>query len=125
MARGVEAATVDDYLERMHEPFGAALRVVRDRLVGAIPGVEQVISYRVPIFRYRGRGLVGLSVTAKECSLLLMSPPAAKALAGSLDEGSITGATLHFDPAHPLSEATIRRIVDLRIREVDAALGDH
>jgi uncharacterized protein YdhG (YjbR/CyaY superfamily) len=122
MARGVEAATVDEYLDRMPEPFAAALREVRERLVAAIPDVEQVISYRVPIFRYRGRGLVGLSATSKECSLLLMSPPAAKALAGTLNEGSVTGATLHFDPAHPLSEATIRRVVDLRIREVDAAL---
>jgi uncharacterized protein YdhG (YjbR/CyaY superfamily) len=122
MARGVEAATVDEYLERTPEPFGAALRIVRDRLVAAIPEVEQVISYRVPIFRYRGRGLVGLSATAKECSLLLMSPPAAKTLAGTLDEGSITGATLHFDPEHPLTEPTIRRIVTLRIREVDDAL---
>ncbi|NEN07261.1 DUF1801 domain-containing protein [Diaminobutyricibacter tongyongensis] len=120
----MEAATVDEYLQRMPEPFGTALREVRDRLVAAIPDVEQVISYRVPIFRYRGRGLVGLSATAKECSLLLMSPSAAKTLAGSLDEGSISGATVHFDPAHPLSEATVRRIVDLRIREVDAALDE-
>jgi uncharacterized protein YdhG (YjbR/CyaY superfamily) len=124
MARGVEASTVDEYLERIPEPFGAALRLVRERLVAAIPGVEQVISYRVPIFKYRGRGLVGLSATATQCSLLLMSPPAAKALTGSLDEGSLTGATLHFDPAYPLSEATIQRIVDLRKTEVDAALGD-
>ena len=123
MARGVDAGTVDEYLDRMPEPFAAALRVVRDRLVAAIPGVEQVISYRVPIFQYRGRGLVGLSATAKQCSLLLMSPSAAKALAGTLDEGTITGATLHFDPAHPLSEATIRRVVELRMREVDDLLG--
>ena len=122
MARGIEAATVDEYLERMPEPFGTALRLVRERLVAAIPDVEPVISYRVPIFKYRGRGLVGLSATATQCSLLLMSPPAAKALAGTLDQGSLSGATLHFDPAHPLSEAAIRRIVDLRIREVDAVL---
>ncbi len=120
MARGIEAATVDEYLERMPEPFGSALRVVRDRLVAAIPDVEQVISYRVPIFKYRGRGLVGLSATSTQCSLLLMSPPAAKALAGTLDEGTLKGATLHFDPAHPLSESTIQRIVALRISEVDA-----
>ena len=123
MARGIEAATVDEYLEKMPEPFGAALRAVRERLVAAIPDVDQMISYRVPIFTYRGKGLVGLSATSKECSLLLMSPPVAKALAGSLDEGSLSGATLHFDPAHPLSESTIRRIVGLRIAEVDAALA--
>jgi hypothetical protein len=53
-----------------------------------------------------------------------VSPAAAKALAGSLDEGSLTGATIHFDPAHPLGQATVRRIVDLRMHEVDAVLGD-
>ena len=89
MARGVEASTVDEYLDEMDEPFAGALRIVRDRILELLPDAEQVISYRVPIFKYRGKGLIGLSATAKECSLLLMSPPAAEALAGRLTEGTL------------------------------------
>ncbi|WP_162819185.1 iron chaperone [Leifsonia aquatica] len=120
MARGVEADTVEEYLERIGEPFGAALRTVRDRILAIVPDVEQVISYRVPILRLNGTGLVGLSATAKDCSLLLMSPSAAAELAGTLTEGSITGATLHFPPAVPLSAETLRTVLAVRLRELGA-----
>lgn len=118
MARGVDAATVEEYLDNIDEPFSGALRTVRDRIAEIVPESEQVIKYRVPIFRVRGKDLVGLSATAKECSLLLMSPPAASALRGTLAEGSITGATLHFAPDAPLSSATLRTIVDYRLGEL-------
>ncbi|MFF2052303.1 iron chaperone [Leifsonia sp. NPDC058194] len=118
MARGVEADTVEEYLDRIGEPFGTALRIVRDRIVAIVPEAEQVISYRVPVFRVDGKGLVGLSATAKDCSLLLMSPPAAAELSGTLTEGSITGATLHFPPATPLSEETLRTVLAVRLREL-------
>lgn len=120
MARGVEADTVDEYLDRIGEPFGTALRTVRDRIVAIVPEAAQVISYRVPIFRLNGKGLVGLSATAKDCSLLLMSPSAAAELAGTIAEGSITGATLHFPPAEPLSEETLREVLTVRLRELGA-----
>jgi uncharacterized protein YdhG (YjbR/CyaY superfamily) len=119
VARGVEADTVDEYLDGIGEPFGSALRTVRDRIAAIVPDAEQVISYRVPTFRLNGRGLVALSATAKDCSLLLMSPPAAAELAPTLTEGTITGATIHFAPAHPLSDATLRSILAVRVRELD------
>lgn len=118
MARGVEANTVEEYLDRIGEPFGSALRTVRDRIAAIIPDAEQVISYRVPIFRLGGTGVVGLSATAKECSLLLMSPPAAAELAGVLTEGSMAGATLHFAPSAPLSDETLRTVLAVRLREL-------
>jgi uncharacterized protein YdhG (YjbR/CyaY superfamily) len=120
MARGVDADTVDEYLDRIGEPFGTALRIVRDRIVAIVPEAEQVISYRVPTFRVRGKGLVALSATAKDCSLLLMSPPAATELAGALTEGSLSGATLHFPPAAPLTEETLRTVLAVRLRELGA-----
>ncbi|MDN4615758.1 DUF1801 domain-containing protein [Leifsonia sp. F6_8S_P_1B] len=119
MARGVEAGTVEEYLDRIGEPFGSALRTVRDRIAVLLPDSDQVISYRVPIFRRNGKSVVGLSATATECSLLLMSPPAAAELAGTLTEGSLSGATLHFSPEHPLSEQTLRTILAVRLRELD------
>jgi uncharacterized protein YdhG (YjbR/CyaY superfamily) len=118
MARGVEADTVDAYLDGMEEPFATALRTVRARILEIVPDAEQVISYRVPIFKVGGRALIGLSATAKECSLLLMSPPAAAALAGRLAEGSFSGATLHFSPEAPLSSPTLQTIIDQRLSEL-------
>ncbi|QNE33793.1 iron chaperone [Leifsonia shinshuensis] len=118
MARGVDADTVEEYLDRIGEPFGPALTTVRDRIMVIIPDAEQVISYRVPTFKVGGQSVVGLSATAKDCSLLLMSPPAAAELAGTLSEGSITGATLHFPPSAPLGEETLRAVLAVRLREL-------
>ena len=121
MAReGYPAATVEEYLDAVPAEQGAALRLVRDRLLDVVPDAEQVISYQVPTVRYRGRGLVALSVAKTHCSLHLMSPPLARQLEGSLREGRLSGATLQFDAHAPLSEDLVRHIVAMRIAEVDA-----
>lgn len=122
---GYPAATVDEYLAAVPADQGAALRVVRDRLVDAVPDAGQIISYRVPTITYRGTGLVALSVAKAHCSLHLMSPPLARSLAGSLPEGRLSGATLQFGADSPLSEETVRRIAGLRMAEVNARLDAH
>ena len=124
MAReGYPAITVEEYLDAVPPEQGAALRLVRDRLLDVVPDAEQVISYQVPTIRYRGTGLVALSVAKAHCSLHLMSPPLATSLAGVLDEGKLSGATLQFDAGSPLSAGTVRLIAERRMAEVDARLG--
>ena len=120
---GYPASSVEEYLDAVPPDQGAALRLVRDRLLEVVPDAEQVISYQVPTLRYRGTGLVALSVATGHCSLHLMSPPLAKELAGVLTEGKLSGATLHFDAASPLSAETVRLVAERRMAEVDARLG--
>ncbi|GEK20144.1 iron chaperone [Cellulomonas xylanilytica] len=120
---GYPAGSVDEYLDAVPPEQGAALRLVRDRLLEVVPDAEQVISYQVPTLRYRGTGLVALSVATTHCSLHLMSPPLATALAGVLGEGKLSGATLQFDAGAPLSVETVRLIAERRMAEVDARLG--
>jgi uncharacterized protein YdhG (YjbR/CyaY superfamily) len=119
---GYPATSVEEYLDAVPPAQGAALRLVRDRLVAVVPDAEQVISYQVPTIRYRGAGLVALSVAKTHCSLHLMSPPLARSLAGTLTEGRLSGATLQFDDDAPLSEETVRLIATQRMAEVDTRL---
>ena len=95
---------------------------MRDRLLEVVPDAEQVISYQVPTIRYRGTGLVALSVARTHCSLHLMSPPLAASLAGVLSEGKLSGATLQFDASAPSAD-TVRLVAERRMAEVDAQLG--
>ena len=71
---GYPASTIEEYLDTVPPEQGAALRLVRDRLLEVVPDAEQVISYQVPTVRYRGTGLVALSDAKTHCSLHLMSP---------------------------------------------------
>ena len=123
MERGYPAHTVDEYLAAIPDAQRAALAPIRRVILEAIPGAGEHIGYGIPIFDYRRRGLVGLSVAKEHCSLHLMSPPLARELAGTLSEGDLVGCTVHFTPERPLSEATVRRIVRMRVAEVDASVG--
>ena len=124
MERGFPAATVDEYFAALPEAQRKTLEPVRRVILSAIPGGSERISYQIPMFEYHRLGLVGLSVAQEFCSLHLMSPPLARELAGpladALTEGELVGCTVHFTPERPLSAATVRRIVALRIAEVDA-----
>jgi uncharacterized protein YdhG (YjbR/CyaY superfamily) len=120
MERGYSAGTVDEYLAAIPDEQRAVLEPIRRVILSEIPDAAEHIGYGVPIFDYRRRGLIGLSVASEFCSLHLMSPPLARELKGTLDEGDLVGATLHFTSDRPLSEATVRRIVRLRVAEVDA-----
>ncbi|WP_175494575.1 iron chaperone [Herbiconiux ginsengi] len=122
MPRGYAAETVEEYLAAVPDEQRPALAAVRAALLAAIPDATEGISYQIPIFSYRGKGLLGLSAAQKHCSLHLMSPPLAKALEaeGALTEGRLSGATVQFPNDAPLSEATVRLIVERRIAEVDA-----
>jgi uncharacterized protein YdhG (YjbR/CyaY superfamily) len=120
MERGFSASTVDEYLEAVPAPQREALAAVRRVILEAVPECGEHIGYGVPIFDYRRRSLVGLSVANEFCSLHLMSPPLARALRSELTEGDLVGATLHFTPDEPIGDDTVRLIVRRRIAEVDA-----
>lgn len=114
------ADSVEEYLDVVPAAMGAALRIVRGYIRAAIPEVGEHIGYGIPIFDYRGKGLVGISAAQRHCSLHLMSPPLARKLAGDLAEGTLSGVTVQFAADAPLSEQFVRNIVAMRIAETDA-----
>jgi uncharacterized protein YdhG (YjbR/CyaY superfamily) len=116
--------TVGDYLDSLPTASAAALRIVRGRILAEVPDATERVSYGIPIVSYRGHGLVGYSAATKHCSLHLMSPTLAKELAGTLDDGTVDGATVHFPAGQPLSTETVRLIVVRRIAEADARWGE-
>jgi len=118
MAEGLPAQTVDEYLAAMPANQRYALTTVRELIVAAIPEAEEVVSYQIPTFKYQGQALVAISAAKNHCSLHLMSPQLANALRSELTEGKLSGATIQFANDAPLSESTIRLVVERRIDEV-------
>lgn len=116
-----KADSVDEFLARLPADQRQALQNLREQLLAAIPGAEETISYQVPMFKYKGRGLLSISARPSHCSLHLMSPPLAKALGDKLRGHKLAGVTIHFTPDKPLPAALVKQIVRARIKEVDAA----
>ena len=124
MARGdAPASSVEEYLDALPPDDARALRAVRDVLLELVPDAGQVISYQVPCVTYRGTPLVSLSQAKHHLSLHVQSPPLARALAEELTDVRWSGATLHFTAVAPPSRATLERVVQGRIAEVDARLA--
>ena len=112
-----KAATVDEFIAQYPADQRQALQSLRELLLSLIPGAEEVISYQVPIFKYKGKGLLGISASANHCSLHLMSPPLAKAMQAELKE-YLKGVTLHFTPEKPLPVPLVKKIVKARLKEM-------
>lgn len=66
---GKAAKTPDEYLAGIPEPARSALQHVRQVIRSVVPPeTTEVISYRMPMFKYRGM-LVAYGAFAKHCSL--------------------------------------------------------
>jgi len=121
MKKNAPAESVDSYLATRPADVRFALEKLRRIIKTAAPGTTEVISYRIPIFKYQGRPLVGFGATENHCSFFVMSssmiPKLARMRTGELREYDVSGATIHFTPDKPLPGALVTRLVKARIAE--------
>jgi len=115
------AETVEGYLELLPEEVSLALEKLRKIIKAAAPGTTEVISYRIPVFKYQGRPLVGFGAAKNHCSFFTMSssmiPKVARMRAAELKGYDVSGATTHFTPDKPLSAALVTKLIKERIAE--------
>ena len=65
----MSAEEVDAYLSAVDEPKRSALNALRGTILEIVPDAEQVISYRVPAFRVRGKIVAGFAAFKKSPEL--------------------------------------------------------
>ncbi len=121
MRKSPSAETVEGYLELLPEEVSLALEKLRKIIKAAAPGTTEVISYRIPVFKYQGRPLVGFGAAKNHCSFFTMSssmiPKLARMRAAELKGYDVSGATIHFTPDKPLSAALVTKLIKERIAE--------
>jgi uncharacterized protein YdhG (YjbR/CyaY superfamily) len=115
---GVEG--VEKYLAAVPEPGRSTLQALRKTIrAAAPPEAEEVISYSMPGFRYRG-GLLVYAAFTKHCSLFPMSNLVFKRLAKELQPYRTSTGTLQFPLDQPMPAALVKRIVKARVEENEA-----
>lgn len=108
---------IDDALSKLPADQRLALGSLRKTVLSVMPDAEEVISYGVPMFKRKGRGVIAMSAKKDYCSLHLMSPPLAKAMERELKPW-LKGVTLHFQPDTPLPAALVKKILKARMKEM-------
>jgi uncharacterized protein YdhG (YjbR/CyaY superfamily) len=112
--------TVDDYLSRLDEPKRETLEALRRAILEVIPQAEQVISYRVPAFRVRGKTVAGFAAFKDHLSYLPFSGSILEQLGDELEDYTMTKSALHFPVDRPLPQGLVKKLVELRLAEVQS-----
>jgi uncharacterized protein YdhG (YjbR/CyaY superfamily) len=118
--RGVSAKDVEGYLAAIPDDQRAALSKLRETIRAVVPDATEVISYQIPVFKYRGRGLVGFAAAKDHCTFHVMSPAVVEAHAKDLQRYELGKGSVQFPASKPLPAALVRKLVKARIAENEA-----
>jgi uncharacterized protein YdhG (YjbR/CyaY superfamily) len=116
-------ATIDDYLAGVPEDKRAALQQVRETVQELVPEAEEMISYKMPGFRYRGRGFLYFAAWARHCALYGVSDSTMEAYRDELAPFRKDDSTLRFTPKDPIPRELLERLVRARLQEEQRAVG--
>lgn len=113
------AATIDAYIAGLPDEPAQSLQQVRKSIRAAIPGVEEVISYQIPTFKYKGRPLIAMAAFKAHCGIYTMSKSILEDMAEELAGFDRSGTTIRFPFGQPPSAALIKKIVKYLIKARD------
>lgn len=114
---------IDDHLERFDDAQRAALLTTTATIRRALPGAVEVISYGMPTFKVDGPAgvaAIGLDGFAKHNSLFPYSGRVLDELADELAPYRAAKGTLHFDRDRPFPAPLLKRILKVRMAEINA-----
>ena len=114
---------IDEHLERFPAAQRAALASVCDTIRTALPGAVEVISYGMPTFKVdgaKGIAVIGLDGFARHNSLFPYSGRVLAELADDLAPYEGTKGSIHFDRDRPFPAPLLKRILRVRIAEINA-----
>ncbi|MGC2475285.1 MAG: DUF1801 domain-containing protein [Candidatus Sulfotelmatobacter sp.] len=114
---GKAAKTPDDYLAGIPEPARSTLQHVRKVIRSVVPPeTTEVISYRMPMFKYKGM-LVAYAAFANHCSLFPTGSGVLDRFAKELKGYRTSKGTIQFPSDKPLPDALLKKIVKARVKE--------
>jgi uncharacterized protein YdhG (YjbR/CyaY superfamily) len=113
------ATTVEEYLEALPDEERAVLEKLRAAIRSAAPQAEEVISYRIPLYKHHGH-LVGFAAFKNHLSLFVTNSDVPKRLAKELKPFRINHTTIQFTVDKPLPTELVKRIVKARVAENEA-----
>jgi len=115
--RNVARNNTDEYLAAVPEPARSTLTRIRAVIRSAVPPeATEVISYRIPTFRYKGP-LVGFAAFPNHCSFFPMSSSVLERFENDLQGLETSKGTIRFPVDKPLSAALVKKVVKARIAQ--------
>ena len=115
-------AAVEAYLANAREEHRPVLQALRATIAAAAPEAVEGISYGIPGFKYRGKGLAWYADFKAHCSFF--PGGTARNYTAELDGFRLGKGTIQFTPYHPIPADLVTRIVRDRIAQIDGAAAN-
>ena len=116
------AKNVDEYLKDLPPDVKSMLQKVRKVIKAAAPKAEEVISYGIPTYKYKGP-LLHFAAFKDHCSFIVISRAVSEIFKDEFSAYKSSGRTIHFFPNNPLPAELIKKIVKVRVRENEEREG--
>ena len=113
---------VDAYLEGVPEAQRTALEKLRRIITDVVPGATETISYGMPTFKYHGKTVAHFAAFKNHCSLFPASGTVFEKLENELKSFRTSKGTVQFTPDNELPESLVRKILEIRVNEVNGNL---
>jgi uncharacterized protein YdhG (YjbR/CyaY superfamily) len=114
----MSAQDIDEYLAQLDEPKRTTLQTLRQTIQHIIPDAEQCISYGMPAFRMNGKVIAGFAAFKNHLAYVPHSGSVFQELRDDLAGYEMTSGSLHFPIDKPLPEPVVKKLIDVRLRQV-------
>jgi uncharacterized protein YdhG (YjbR/CyaY superfamily) len=110
-------ADVDEYISSQPEAAKVALQIVRSTIRKALPGAEEVISYKMPAYKLEDGIVLYFAGWRKHYSLYPAGERLVSALKDRLASHMVSKGTIRFPLSEPVPVELIERIAKFRAKE--------
>jgi uncharacterized protein YdhG (YjbR/CyaY superfamily) len=115
--RKANFTNVDEYISAQSETAQAVLQRVRSTLRKALPGAEEVISYKIPAYKLHGGIVLYFAGWKQHYSLYPAGERLVAAFKDQLASYKVSKGTIRFPLSEPVPGKLIERIAKLRAEE--------
>lgn len=110
--------SVDEYLAAQPEAVRGVLTRVRSAIRKAVPGAEEVISYKIPTYKLHGGPVLYFAGWRQHYSLYPATNHVVAAFKDDLAPYEVSKGTIRFPLSQPVPVRLIERIAKFRAKEV-------
>jgi len=118
MMAKTDFASVDEYIATHPKEVQAILQRVRNIIRKAVPGAEEVISYRIPAYKLPGGPVLWFAGWKQHYSLYPATDRFVEAFKDDLTPYKLSKGTIRFPLSQPVPVKLIERFAKFRAKEV-------
>ncbi len=109
-------SVIDDYIKQFDPGLRKELERIRSIAKRLLPGCEEIISYRMPTLKYKGKSIIGFYVHKNHIGIYPFSGSVVSKIKGLENYGG-TKSAIHEKFGQPLPDALIEKVIRERMKQ--------